>query len=139
MGDILFQKDGFIFSYRVAGILINDGKILLQKSESDDGYAFPGGHVAFGETTAETLARELKEEIGADVEVGELKWVGENFWYWGDKPCHQICLTYLVELRDKSQIPLDMPLLFEYRKKKHQVTNITQSTSRDTEELKTCL
>ena len=38
----------------------------MQNAEGDDGYAFIGGHVAFGETTDETLVREFKEEIGAD-------------------------------------------------------------------------
>lgn len=88
--DILFHKDDYIFSYRVSGILLRDNKILLQKPTNDTGYAIPGGHVAFGETNAETLEREFKEEIGADITVGDLKWVEENFFQWGDKPCHQI-------------------------------------------------
>ena len=28
--DILFKQDDFVFSYRVGGVLIRDGKILLQ-------------------------------------------------------------------------------------------------------------
>jgi ADP-ribose pyrophosphatase YjhB (NUDIX family) len=103
--DILFRTDEYIFSYRVAGILIRDGKVLLQKPTNDTGFAFPGGHVSFGETNAETLVREYKEEIGADVTVGELKWVAEIFFPWGDKPCHQICLYYLVTLADDASIP----------------------------------
>ena len=31
MKDILFKQDDFIFSYRVAGILMHEGKILLQR------------------------------------------------------------------------------------------------------------
>ena len=50
----------------------------------------PGGHVELGDTNAQTLVRELKEEIGADITVGDLKWVAEIFFPWGDKPCHQI-------------------------------------------------
>lgn len=59
LGDILFKTDEHVFSYRVAGILINDNKILLQKSANDSGYAIPGGHVSFGELGAETLVREF--------------------------------------------------------------------------------
>lgn len=29
--DILFKTDDFVFSYRVGGILIHEGKILLQR------------------------------------------------------------------------------------------------------------
>lgn len=98
MADILFKTEDFVFSYRVAGICIQNGCVLLQKPADDTGYAFPGGHAAFGETNAETLVREFREEIGAEIAVGELKWVGEVFFPWGDKPCHQICLYYRVDI-----------------------------------------
>ena len=101
MSDILFKTEGYVFSYRVAGICIKHGRVLLQKPANDDGFAFPGGHVAFGETNEETLIREFREEIGAEISVGELKWVGELFFRWGDVPCHQICLYYLVAIEDE--------------------------------------
>ena len=105
--DILFKREDGVFSYRVAGICVQNGRVLLQTTTGEDrSFAFPGGHVAFGETNGETLIREFREEIGADVSVGELKWVAEIFFPWGDKLCHQICLYYLVELRD-SGIPMD--------------------------------
>jgi len=107
MNDILFHKDDYVFSYRVAGVLLHGDKILLQKPTNDTGYALPGGHVEFGETNAQTLEREFKEEIGAEITVGALKWVAEIFFQWGDKPCHQICLYYDIKLKDESQIPLD--------------------------------
>lgn len=97
--DLLFKTNNAVFSYRVAGICVQDGKVLLQTTTGEDrNFAFPGGHVAFGETNEETLIREFKEEIGADVRVGELKWVAEIFFPWGNKPCHQICLYYMVEI-----------------------------------------
>lgn len=100
MSDILFKTDDYVFSYRAAGICIQNDRILLQKPTNDNGFAFPGGHAAFGETNEETLIREFKEEIGADISVGELKWVGEIFFPWGEKPCHQICLYYTVVIED---------------------------------------
>ena len=101
MSDILFKTEGYVFSYRVAGICIKHGRVLLQKPANDDGFAFPGGHVAFGETNEETLIREFREEIGAEISVGELKWVGELYFRWGDVPCHQSCLYYLVAIEDE--------------------------------------
>ena len=106
MADILFKTDDYVFSYRVGGLLIHDGKVLMQKAAGDDGYAFIGGHVAFGETTAETIVREFKEEIGADIKVERLFMVNENFFPWGNRPCQQISLYYLVSLIDETQIPL---------------------------------
>lgn len=104
MQDILFRTDEAVFSYRVAGICMQNGKVLLQKPTNDTGFAFPGGHAAFGETNEQTLIREFREELGAEIKVGELKWVGEIFFPWGDRLCHQICLYYIVEM-DGSEIP----------------------------------
>ncbi len=107
MTDILFKTDDHIFSYRVGGILIHNGRVLLQRASGDSGYAFVGGHVAFGETTAETLVREFREELGADINVERLIMVNENFFDWGNRPCQQINLYYLVSLIDETQIPLN--------------------------------
>ena len=78
----------------------------MQKLVGEDGYAFIGGHVAFGETTAETIVREFKEEIGADINVERLFMVNENFFPWGNRPCQQINLYYLVSLKDEKSYPL---------------------------------
>ena len=103
-GDILFRRDDLLFSYRVAGVLICDGKILLQKPVDDD-YALIGGHVAFMETGEDALVREFREEIHADVEIERPMAVGEIFFRWGDRPCHQISLYYKIRLKDAAQIP----------------------------------
>ncbi len=95
MKDIILHTDEYSFDYRVAGICVIDNKVLLQKPVSDsDGYAFPGGHVSFGETNEETLKRELFEETGLDITVHELKWLGEIFYYWNGKRFQQICPYY---------------------------------------------
>lgn len=114
MTDILFKTDDYVFSYRVAGICVQNGKVLLQKPERRDSFAFPGGHVELGETNADTLAREFKEEINADVTVGDLRWVAEIFFPWSDRvngaikyrQCHQICLYYDVTI-DSKNVPTD--------------------------------
>ena len=105
--DILFKEKDWVFSYRVAGICVQSGKVLLQTTTGEDrSFAFPGGHAEFGETNEQTLIREFKEEIGADIQVKELKWVAEIFFPWGNKPCHQICLYYMIEILNP-EIPKD--------------------------------
>lgn len=106
MRDILFKQDDFIFSYRVAGVLMHEGRILLQKPVNDD-FAIPGGHVMAFEESRDTLVREFREEICADVEVGDLIAVGEVFFPWGSRACHQIGLYYRCSLKDPSQIPTE--------------------------------
>lgn len=105
MQDILFKTGNFVFSYRIGGVLIQNNKILLQKVPNDDGYALPGGHISFGETSDEALIREFREEFHADIRLERLLMVGENFCPWGNLPCQQINLYYLVSLSDATQIP----------------------------------
>ncbi len=53
------------------GILIKDNKILLSYEKNTDIYMSPGGGLEEGETLAECCARELSEETGYKVNVGE--------------------------------------------------------------------
>ena len=58
----------------VGALIVNkEGKILLVKSHKwFDKYTLPGGHVEVGETMIEALKREVKEEVGLDVQVGNM-------------------------------------------------------------------
>ncbi len=105
MREILVRGEDFIFSYRVAGLLLRDGALLMQSAGADPALAIPGGHVELFETSAESLVREFREELSVNITVGALKWVGELFWRWGDKPCHQIGLYYEVFLREGELLP----------------------------------
>lgn len=105
--DILFSNEDFIFSYRVAGILIHDNKILLQKPKHEQGYSMIGGHIKSLETTEDTLKREYFEELKAEIEIDNLMAVGEIFFKWGNRPCHQISLYYKIHLSDETSIPMD--------------------------------
>lgn len=102
--DIMFVQKDFIFSYRVGAVLYREGKILLQRSLGDEGYALPGGQVSFGEFSQKTLARKLMEETGAAVKVGRLCAVAEVFFQW-QKPCHQVNFYYLAELKNADALP----------------------------------
>lgn len=53
------------------GITVKDGKILLSYERNTDIYMSPGGGLEEGETLAECCARELSEETGYKVKVGE--------------------------------------------------------------------
>lgn len=57
--------------------LIEDNKILLQRRYNtgfeDGNYGVPAGHLDGGETAKEGCAREIKEEIGIDINTDDLE------------------------------------------------------------------
>ncbi len=59
----------------VAALLVNDSRILVAKRKASDSHPsvweFPGGKVEQGESPAEALKREIKEELGMDIQVLE--------------------------------------------------------------------
>ena len=104
--DWLFTGDGYICDLRTAGVLIRDDMILVQRDRDGKEYALPGGHVRIGETTADALIREYKEETGADIRCRRLLWTEECFWNWDGRDAHNISFYYLIELCENSDIPV---------------------------------
>jgi len=59
----------------VGAIVVKAGKVLLVRRGTDPSrnlWSLPGGAVSLGEGLKEAVAREVKEECGIDVEVGEV-------------------------------------------------------------------
>ena len=61
---------------KVVAAIIRDGDRIFATQrgygEYKDGWEFPGGKVEPGETSQEALVREIKEELDADIIVGDL-------------------------------------------------------------------
>ena len=59
----------------VAAIIIRDGKVFATQrgyGEWKDWWEFPGGKIEAGECPQEALVREIREELEAEIQVGEL-------------------------------------------------------------------
>jgi nucleoside triphosphatase len=68
------------FPEPTVGALIVDqrGKILLARSHKwFDKYTLPGGHIEVGESMVDAVKREVKEEVGLEVDVVEMLLVQE--------------------------------------------------------------
>ena len=59
----------------VAAVIRKDNKIFATQrgyGEFKDGWEFPGGKIEEGETPEQALAREIKEELDTEIQVGKL-------------------------------------------------------------------
>ena len=83
-------------SVRATIVLIEDGSILLVRQKVSNSidrcWSLPGGKVELGETLAECIVREAKEESGLDVAVEKLLYVCDRIV----DGKHTIHLTFLV-------------------------------------------
>ena len=59
----------------VGAVVVQDGRALIVKRAHEPRkgeWSLPGGHVHLGETLVDAVRREIREETGLDVEVGEI-------------------------------------------------------------------
>jgi len=98
-------------------ILNKKGELLLVKSHKWPGvnkYTMPGGHIEIGETVEEALKREIKEEVGLEIEPIKFLTVQDAiFSKEFFKPKHFIFLDFLCE-SPTSRVKLDNDELQEY-------------------------
>src|SRR6185503_2516948 len=61
-----------------------------------------GGGIEFGETSVETVCRELMEEINVEVDMESLKYLGtvENIFHFNGTASHEIVLIYDGALKE---------------------------------------
>ena len=96
---ITYEDGDIVFNFRVVGIALNDGKVLLHQLEGQDFWALPGGRAEPMEPSGDTLRREMLEELGERVSVGRLVFAVENFYFELGKRYHEIGLYYLMEFQ----------------------------------------
>lgn len=64
--DITIDVGDYKLNVRTAGVIIHNGKVLAHKNMNSNHYALIGGRVEVGENSADTVKREIKEELGKD-------------------------------------------------------------------------
>lgn len=94
--DATFYIENAVFNYRVAGIMIENGHVLLHKQVNDMHWALPGGRVEVLEDSKACIIREIKEELGFNVIVNNLLWITENFFKYNERDFHEIGFYYKV-------------------------------------------
>ncbi|MFW9998582.1 MAG: NUDIX hydrolase [Candidatus Hodarchaeota archaeon] len=101
---ITFEKDDKIFSYRVVGVVIHNNKVLVHRNIVDDFWSLPGGRCEFLEVSIDTLIREMKEEIGVEINIIRPLYFVENFFNFEAKEYHEISIFYLIDFLPNSRL-----------------------------------
>ncbi|MDE1152862.1 MAG: NUDIX domain-containing protein [Micavibrio sp.] len=102
--DLTLTTPHGIFNHRVGFLVFQQGRVLLQ--DAGAGYWFvTGGRVAFGESTAETVTREIAEELQTTADSTELAGLVENFFVIKGKPFHEVMVLYRANYTAALQVP----------------------------------
>ena len=105
----------------VAAVIRHDGRIFATQrgyGEWKDWWEFPGGKIEPGESAEEALRREIREELGCEIAVGELLTTIEYDYptFHLSMECYWCTLVnsepHLIEHEDaRWLLPADLPTL----------------------------
>ena len=102
--DLKIKTEKEEFHGRACGIIKQDDKFLIMRVNKTPYYHIPGGHIEIGEDSEQAIIREIKEEIGCEVEEANLFAIQENFWTRDNKKCHGIEFYYIIKLKQQLQM-----------------------------------
>ena len=98
---INIKNEHYTFKFRVSGVIVRNGKVLLVEMDNAGFFCLPGGHVELGETTEEAMIREMKEETTKDTYIKEYLGNIENFFVnKHNVSIHEIASYYLMDFKD---------------------------------------
>ena len=108
MMDVKIDSTEGKFKFRVCGIVRVNNKYLTVKIQNNDFYCLPGGHVELGEDTETAVLREMKEELGYEVQIVRLVSIIQNFFKAKDgRMFHELGYYYIVEPTNIDEVNLE--------------------------------
>lgn len=96
-------------------VIIHKGKILLCHSKGAKHFFLPGGHVEFGEKVADTLRREIKEELGASIHGIIFLDAIENVFTHQDVAHHEVNLVFRATINKTTVVSLEDHIEFYWQ------------------------
>ena len=101
---VMFSNGEITFMYRVGGIAVHDGRLLVEHNVKHDFCFVPGGRVEYGENAVQALSRELDEELGGGVQVGRLVIFYDLLFELDDIRYQEVGLCFLLEFPSEHPI-----------------------------------
>lgn len=98
--DLTVVLDNKKLNIRACALIIHNNKLLVHNNVNESHVALVGGRVKIGESSEDTLKREIKEEMGKEIEILEYVSTIENFFDADDMPYHEIMFVYKVDFKN---------------------------------------
>lgn len=108
--DITIDIEDYKLNVRAAGVIIHNNKVLVHKNINSDHYALVGGRVEIGENSVDTIKREIKEELGKNIEITGYISTIENFFEMKGSKYHEIMFVHKVEFVDEDDKEIEYTL-----------------------------
>ena len=95
--DITIDVEDYKLNIRAAVVIIHNNKVLTHRNINSNHYALPGGRVEIGENSADTIKREISEEMGKKIEITGYISTIENFFEMNNQKYHEIMFVHKAE------------------------------------------
>jgi 8-oxo-dGTP pyrophosphatase MutT (NUDIX family) len=101
-----FERGDIRFGARVAGVVLHNQHILLQGEPQGAFWTLPGGGIDLLESSQQALKREMREELGVEIQIKRLLWFVEHFFASVEdgKIHHEFGLFFLITFLDASHV-----------------------------------
>ncbi|MEK6918252.1 MAG: NUDIX domain-containing protein [Nanoarchaeota archaeon] len=110
-------------------VIIEGGKLLVNRGDKDDFYKLPGGTVEEGDSLYDACIREVREEINAEIEI--IKPLNPLIIYKNPQSGEKMTIVlihYLAKLKNKDKIRAIAPIkeikwinISEIKKEKYKI------------------
>ncbi len=93
------------------GLILHDQQLLVARGSYTQKYTLPGGGIEPGESNEEALIREVREEAGIGIEVGDFLHFETDFFYYDplDLAIHGFMFYYHCHPLDLTLPAIDYP------------------------------
>ena len=108
--DVTIDVGNYKLNVRAACIIKHNNKILVHKNINEDHYALLGGRVGIGETSEETIKREVQEELGKEIDIIGYMSTIENFFEMKGSKYHEYIFIYKAEFKEEKDKLIEEPL-----------------------------
>lgn len=105
--DLTLDVEDYKLNIRAGGVIIHNNKVLAHRNINKDHYCLPGGRIEIGESSEQTIKREIQEELGKQIDIRGYVATIENFFEMENKKYHEIYFLHRLEFAKDEDKKID--------------------------------